>query len=36
LINKPVQVDLTKKIGEGMIVIPREDKHWWRKKTSSR
>lgn len=36
LINKPVQVDLTKKIGEGMIVIPREDKHWWRKKTSTR
>ena len=32
LVNKPVQVDLTKDIGEGMIVIPREDKDWWRKK----
>jgi hypothetical protein len=35
LINKPVQVDLTKNIGEGMIMIPREDKNWWRKKTST-
>lgn len=26
LINKPVQVDLTRKRGEGMILIPREDK----------
>jgi hypothetical protein len=32
LINKPVQVDLTKESGEGMILIPREDKNWWRKK----
>ena len=32
LINKPVQVDLTKNRGEGMILIPREDKNWWRKK----
>jgi hypothetical protein len=32
LINKPVQVDLTKDLGKGMIVIPREDKDWWRKK----
>lgn len=32
LINKPVQVDLTKEKGEGMILIPREDKNWWRKK----
>ncbi|HKY55591.1 MAG TPA: hypothetical protein VJM08_14845 [Anaerolineales bacterium] len=32
LINKPVQVDLTKERGEGMILIPREDKNWWRKK----
>ncbi|MEO5887713.1 MAG: hypothetical protein ABIQ77_08625, partial [Anaerolineales bacterium] len=32
LVNKPVQVDLTKDSGEGMIVIPREDKDWWRKK----
>ena len=32
LINKPVQVDLTKDVGKGMIVIPREDKDWWRKK----
>ena len=32
LINKPVQVDLTKDLGKGMIMIPREDKHWWRKK----
>jgi hypothetical protein len=32
LINKPVQVDLTKQTGEGMILIPREDKNWWRKK----
>lgn len=32
LINKPVQVDLTKDMGKGMIVIPREDKDWWRKK----
>ena len=32
LVNKPVQVDLTKDTGEGMIVIPREDKDWWRKK----
>jgi len=36
LINKPVQVDLTKNVGEGMILIPREDKNWWRKKPSSR
>ena len=35
LINKPVQVDLTKDVGIGMIVIPREDKDWWRKKPSS-
>ena len=35
LINKPVQVDLTKNVGEGMILIPREDKNWWRKKTST-
>lgn len=34
LINKPVQVDLTKDSGKGMIVIPREDKDWWRKKPS--
>jgi len=33
LVNKPVQVDLTKDRGEGMIVIPREDKDWWRKKS---
>lgn len=32
LINKPVQVDLTKDMGKGMIVIPRQDKDWWRKK----
>ena len=32
LINKPVQVDLTKDLGKRMIVIPREDKDWWRKK----
>lgn len=32
LVNKPVQVDLTRDVGEGMIVIPREDKDWWRKK----
>lgn len=32
LSNKPVQVDLTRERGEGMIVIPREDKNWWRKK----
>jgi hypothetical protein len=32
LINKPVQVDLTKDMEKGMIVIPREDKDWWRKK----
>jgi hypothetical protein len=32
LVNKPVQVDLTKDPGEGMILIPREDKDWWRKK----
>lgn len=32
LINKPVQVDLTKDRGAGMIIIPREDKDWWRKK----
>ena len=32
LVNKPVQVDLTKDLGESMIVIPREDKDWWRKK----
>lgn len=36
LINKPVQVDLTKNRGEGMILIPREDKSWWRKKTVPR
>ena len=36
LINKPVQVDLTKESGEGMILIPREDKNWWRKKTITR
>lgn len=36
LINKPVQVDLTKNIGEGMISIPREDKNWWRRKPSTR
>ena len=35
LINKPVQVDLTKDVGKGMIVIPREDKDWWRKKPVS-
>ena len=35
LVNKPVQVDLTKDLGEGMIVIPREDKDWWRKKPAS-
>lgn len=35
LVNKPVQVDLTRKMGEGMIVIPREDKNWWRKKPAS-
>ena len=32
LINKPVQVDLTRDVGMGMIVIPRENKDWWRKK----
>jgi hypothetical protein len=32
LINKPVQVDLTKNRGDEMILIPREDKNWWRKK----
>jgi len=32
LVHKPVQVDLTKNMGEGMILIPREDKDWWRKK----
>ena len=32
LINKPVQVDLTRDVGMGMIVIPRQDKDWWRKK----
>ena len=36
LINKPVQVDLTKGVGQGMILIPREDKNWWRKKTSTK
>ena len=36
LINKPVQVDLTKNRGEGMISIPREDKNWWRKKPVTR
>lgn len=36
LINKPVQVDLTKQKGEGMILIPREDKNWWRKKPDIR
>jgi len=35
LVNKPVQVDLTKDLGEGMIVIPREDKDWRRKKPAS-
>ena len=35
LINKPVQVDLTKNIGEGIILIPREDKNWWRKKANT-
>ena len=35
LVNKPVQVDLTRDIGEGMIVIPREEKDWWRKKPAS-
>ena len=35
LVNKPVQVDLTRNMGEGMIVIPREDKDWWRKKPAS-
>ena len=34
LVNKPVQVDLTKDLGEGMILIPREDKDWWRKKSA--
>lgn len=32
LVNKPVQVDLTRKQEEGMILIPREDKDWWGKK----
>jgi len=32
LINKPVQVDLTKERGAGMILIPREDENLWRKK----
>ena len=32
LLNKPVQVDLTRDVGEGMISIPREDKDWWRKR----
>lgn len=36
LINKPVQVDLTKSVGEEMILIPREDKNWWKKRTSTR
>lgn len=36
LVNKPVQVDLTKNIGEGMILIPREDKNWWRKRANVR
>ena len=31
LVNKPVQVDLTNGKGDGMIVIPREDKNWRRK-----
>jgi len=35
LVNKPVQVDLTKDMGDGMILIPREDKDWWRKKPVS-
>lgn len=35
LVNKPVQVDLTKNRGEGMILIPREDKNWWRKKPNT-
>lgn len=35
LINKPVQVDLTKDLGKGMIVIPREGKDWWRKKPAA-
>lgn len=36
LINKPVQVDLTREQGEGMILIPREEKNWWRKKPGTR
>ena len=36
LINKPVQVDLTRERGEGMISIPREDRNWWRKKPDLR
>ena len=35
LVNKPVQVDLTRNMGEGMIVIPRENKDWWRKRSAS-
>ena len=36
LSNKPVQVDLTRGRGEGMILIPREDINWWRKKPTLR
>lgn len=31
LMNKPVRVDLTLEAGKQMILIPREDKDWWRK-----
>jgi hypothetical protein len=31
LVNKPVNVDLTRKPGRQMILIPRADKNWWKK-----
>ena len=30
--NKPVNIDLTRQPGRQMILIPRVDKNWWRKK----
>lgn len=31
LVNKPVNIDLTRKPGSQMILIPRVDKNWWKK-----